>query len=149
MHGHRLFITSGYNGRKHSVGLRDKSSFLQWIKGETKEPIINACMRELAHSGYMGNRARQISASYLIHDLGVEWTWGARYFEHMLIDYDPCSNYGNWAYLAGVGSDPRPSRKFNPQLQAEKFDPHGLYVNHWMGSSAINVEEDIFERLTK
>ncbi|MFM7105451.1 MAG: DASH family cryptochrome [Flavobacteriales bacterium] len=148
MHGYRLYITPGYKGKRGWVGRKDKQRFLQWVKGETREPIVNACMRELAHTGFMGNRGRQIAASYLIHDLEVEWTWGARYFEHMLIDYDACSNYGNWAYLAGVGSDPRPSRRFNTTLQQEKYDPERLYVNHWMGWNAIPLEEEIFERIT-
>jgi len=148
IHAHRIFVSSGYNGRNEPIGLKDRNKFRQWVRGETSEPIVNACMRELGHTGFMGNRARQIAASYLIHDLAVEWTWGARYFEHMLIDFDPCSNYGNWAYLAGVGSDSRPSRRFNPTLQQEKYDPMKLFVNHWMGWNAIEPEEEIFELIT-
>jgi deoxyribodipyrimidine photo-lyase len=148
IHGYRIYISSGYNGRRSLARGREKHRFMEWVRGETPEPLVNACMRELSHTGYMGNRARQIAASYLIHDLQVEWTWGARYFEHMLIDYDACSNYGNWTYLAGVGSDPRPFRRFNPTLQQEKFDPERLYVNHWMGWTAIAPDEEIIERIT-
>lgn len=148
IHGHRIFVSSGYNGRIEPIGRKDRNRFRQWVRGETSEPIVNACMRELAHTGFMGNRARQIAASYLIHDLGVEWTWGARYFEHMLIDFDACSNYGNWAYLAGVGSDSRPSRRFNPTIQQQKYDPQKWFVNHWMGWNAIEPEDEIFELIT-
>ena len=65
-------------------------------------------MVELVLTGWMSNRGRQIVASYLVNDLGQSWLAGALFFEHHLIDYDPCSNYGNWAYLGGVGNDPRP-----------------------------------------
>ena len=149
IHGHRIFLPSGYNGRKSIAIQREKHKLKLWIRGDTPEPLVNACMRELAHTGYMGNRARQIAASYLINDLQVQWTWGARYFEHMLMDYDPCSNYGNWAYLAGVGSDPRPSRRFNPSIQQENYDPDRAYVNHWIGWNAIELDEEIFEIITR
>jgi deoxyribodipyrimidine photo-lyase len=88
-------------------------------------------MRELAATGFMSNRGRQNVASYLVHDLGVDWRWGAAYFEQQLIDYDPASNWGNWAYIAGVGNDPRPNRKFNTRSQAERYDPEGRYVAVW------------------
>jgi deoxyribodipyrimidine photo-lyase len=148
IHGSRLFVSAGYNERGVRQFARDKEKLRDWIRGKTSEPLVNACMRELGHTGFMGNRARQIAASYLIHDLGVDWTWGARYFEHMLIDYDACSNYGNWCYLAGVGSDPRPLRRFNPLLQQEKYDPDHIYVNHWLGSSAIELDDEYFEMIT-
>jgi deoxyribodipyrimidine photo-lyase len=87
-------------------------------------------MNELNQTGWMSNRGRQNVASYLIHDLGVNWTWGAAYFEEMLIDYDPDSNWGNWLYLSGRGSDPR-ARKFNTALQAETYDPDFRYRTLW------------------
>lgn len=149
MHGHRIFLAAGYNGKIGVKGRRDKVRFMEWVLGVTNEPLVNACMKELSNTGYMGNRARQIAASYLIHDLEVDWTWGARYFEHMLLDYDACSNYGNWAYLAGVGSDARQSRRFNPIVQQEKYDPDRLYMNYWMGWNAIPIDEEIFERITQ
>ena len=89
-------------------------------------------MRELNTTGWMSNRGRQNVASYLIHDLSIDWRWGAAYLESQLIDYDPASNYGNWMYIAGVGNDPRPSRKFNTKGQAERYDTEGTYRKLWL-----------------
>jgi deoxyribodipyrimidine photo-lyase len=102
-----------------------------WITGNTPHAFINANMRELNATGFMSNRGRQTVASYLCHDLNVDWRLGAAYFEQMLIDYDVCSNWGNWAYIAGVGNDARPSRSFNIDKQAELYDPHGKYRALW------------------
>ncbi len=101
--------------------------FCSWAMGKTGQDFIDAIMRELYATGETSNRARQNAASYLIHDLGCPWWWGAWWFEHLLIDYDPPSNWGNWAYLAGVGADPRPSRRFNVSKQAASYDPKGSY----------------------
>ncbi len=112
--------------------LFDKNrSFNSWCEGLTAEPFVNANMKELNRTGFMSNRGRQNVASYLIHDLGVDWRKGAAYFEKMLVDYDPASNYGNWAYIAGVGNDPRGGRKFNLQSQKEIYDPKGEYQALW------------------
>ncbi len=109
---------------------RDMDLFHSWCEGKTKEPFINANMNELNSTGFMSNRGRQNVASYLIHDLNLPWTWGAKYFEEHLIDYDPESNWGNWLYLSGRGTDPR-SRVFNIKKQAQDYDPHGLYQKKW------------------
>ena len=138
-HGARLFWKSGIKAvadRKGDVGPgaednRAKRAFEAWQEGTTKDAFVNANMRELAATGFMSNRGRQNVASYLVHDLGVDWRWGAAYFEQQLIDYDPASNWGNWAYIAGVGNDPRPNRKFNTRSQAERYDPEGKYVAVW------------------
>jgi deoxyribodipyrimidine photo-lyase len=89
-------------------------------------------MRELKHTGFMSNRGRQNVASYFVHDLKLDWRYGAAYFESILIDYDVYSNYGNWCYVAGVGNDPRQDRYFNTQSQAERYDPQALYRNMWL-----------------
>ena len=91
------------------------------VSGKTENSLVDANITELIKSGWMSNRGRQIVASYLVNDLGQNWLAGARFFEHHLIDYDPCSNYGNWAYLGGVGNDPRPNRAFNVSKQAEVY----------------------------
>ena len=104
----------------------------KWAKGETGTPLVDACMKELNTSGWMSNRGRQIVASFLVNDLKLHWLMGAEYFESLLIDYDPCSNYGNWAYIAGVGSDTRSDRYFNVVSQARKYDPQGDYVRFWI-----------------
>ena len=71
-------------------------------------------MRELARTGFMSNRGRQNVASYLVHDLGIDWRLGASWFEHLLLDHDPASNTGNWIYVAGVGNDPVPTAIQHP-----------------------------------
>lgn len=129
-YGDRIFSLDGYAGRRQSTS-GDLEKFHAWRAGETSNAFINAQMNELKHTGFMSNRGRQNVASYLIHDLRVHWTWGATYFESKLIDYDPCSNWGNWAYLAGVGADPRPNRYFNVAKQAATYDPDGEYVKTW------------------
>lgn len=73
----------------------------------------------------MSNRGRQNVASLLTKDLYYDWRLGAEWFEHLLVDYDPASNYGNWQYVAGVGNDPRASRQFNPIKQAKDYDQQG------------------------
>jgi deoxyribodipyrimidine photo-lyase len=81
--------------------------FQKWINGSTPYPLVNACMNELRETGDLSNRGRQIVASCLVNELGMDWRYGAAYFERVLIDYDVASNWGNWQYLAGVGADPR------------------------------------------
>ena len=110
----------------------DLDLFNLWASGQTGIPLIDANMRELNASGYMSNRGRQIVSSFLINSLKLNWQMGAEYFESLLIDYDPCSNYGNWNYLAGVGNDPREHREFNICFQSKKYDPEGLYVKYWL-----------------
>lgn len=129
-HGADLFHREGITG-KNSKGARDEERFLMWCAGRTGQPFIDANMRELARTGWMSNRGRQNVASFLVHDLGVDWRLGAWWFERMLIDYDPCSNWGNWQYVAGVGNDPREGRRFDPERQAAIYDPDGAYVAKW------------------
>lgn len=104
--------------------------FTQWANGKTGEPFIDANMQEFNATGWMSNRGRQNVASYLTKTMGVDWQRGAEFFEQHLIDYDVHSNWGNWAYVAGVGQDPR-DRIFNPKLQAQMYDPHGSYQKMW------------------
>jgi deoxyribodipyrimidine photo-lyase len=129
--GTRIFKASGI---KHDLNIEWKHhrpSFDKWVKGETGVAFIDANMRELAATGFMSNRGRQNVASFLVHDLKLDWTWGAAYFESLLIDYDPCSNWGNWNYVAGVGNDPRENRYFNTETQVQKYDPKGIYMKLW------------------
>lgn len=132
-----------YNARKQGVRLfhstkttrtsptMDKSIFNKWCRGETQSRLVNACMQQLNHSGYMSNRGRQIAASYLIHDLRQPWQSGAAYFERHLIDYDVASNWGNWQYIAGVGADPRGGRHFNVEKQQKIHDPDHVFIDDW------------------
>ncbi|WP_422103903.1 DASH family cryptochrome [Winogradskyella sp.] len=110
------------------------SQIEQWINGETPSDFVNANMIELKETGWMSNRGRQNVASYFAKELELDWRIGASYFESLLIDYDVHSNYGNWMYVAGVGNDPR-DRKFNVQLQAERYDTSGTFRRLWLQPS--------------
>lgn len=130
--GAKIFSIEGFNGNQVNHGKADNiQGFYSWMHGTTDDAFVNANMKELRLTGFMSNRGRQNVASYLVHELNCNWTWGAMYFESMLIDYDVFSNWGNWAYLAGVGNDPRGVRKFNTALQAQTYDPDGNYTRHW------------------
>jgi len=105
----------------------------KWIEGQTGYPFIDAAMIELKLTGWMSNRMRQNVASFLIKDMKLDWRLGAEYFEHILIDYDATSNYGNWQYIAGVGWDPSGhQRYFNINKQAWTYDRNGNYVKLWI-----------------
>ncbi len=106
--------------------------FEAWRKGETGQDFVDANMKELWHTGFMSNRGRQNVASYLVHDLKLPWYLGASWFESQLIDYDVCSNYGNWTYITGIGNDPRPDRKFNVEGQAERYDSDRSFRKLWL-----------------
>ncbi|WP_437879979.1 DASH family cryptochrome [Pseudomonas sp. LRF_L74] len=130
-HGSALFRAGGLKATERAPDTVDQR-FEQWTQGRTGMPLIDANMRELAATGYMSNRGRQIVASYLVHDLRQDWRHGAAWFEEHLLDYDPASNWGNWAYLAGIGSDPRHQQVFNTLRQARQYDPDGSYVSLWL-----------------
>lgn len=130
--GRRLFLKYGLLDAPPSPKADQKPAIFQmWTQGRTKEPFVDAGMRELAATGYLSNRMRQNVASYLIHELQGDWRAGAAWFEHSLIDYDVHSNQGNWAYIAGVGTDPRGGRAFNIQKQAQDYDRSGDYRKLW------------------
>ncbi len=103
----------------------------KWMNGETHERFVNANMKELAATGFMSNRGRQNVASYWSMHKEQDWRIGAAYFEHILIDYDVHSNYGNWMYNSGVGNDPR-NRTFNIKSQADRYDGDGKFQNLWL-----------------
>jgi deoxyribodipyrimidine photo-lyase len=111
---------------------QDWKRFEIWQTGNTGFPLVDANMRELADTGFMSNRGRQNVASFLTKNLGIDWRMGAEWFESRLIDYDPCSNWGNWNYTAGIGNDARGFRFFNINKQAQDYDPLGEYVKHWL-----------------
>ncbi len=130
-HGDRVFYPSGL--RQLDIRWKqDGDRFEQWQLGETGIPFVDANMRELMLTGFMSNRGRQNVASFLTKNLGIDWRMGAEWFESKLIDYDVCSNYGNWNYTAGVGNDSRGFRYFNIPKQANDYDPKGDYVKHWI-----------------
>jgi deoxyribodipyrimidine photo-lyase len=112
---------------------RDQSDALQaWREGQTGVPIVDAGMRQLLAEGWMHNRARLITASYLTKHLGIDWRAGGDHFFDLLLDGDVANNYGNWQWVAGTGNDTKPYRRFNPIRQAHRFDPQGDYVRRYV-----------------
>jgi len=130
--GPSLFRQSGRSGRRLLTTFEPRQ-FARWCAGDTDYPLVNALMRQLVATGWMSNRGRQIAASCLINELGLDWRYGAAFFEQQLIDYDVGSNYGNWQYIAGVGSDPRGGRHFNLAKQAALYDPDETFTRKWDG----------------
>lgn len=135
-HGQTLYGAQGLAGIGGRAALpppprHHPQRFAQWCEGRTGHSLVDAAMRELATTGYLSNRLRQVVASYLLHDLGGDWRAGAAWFESQLIDFDVYSNQGNWLYISGRGTDPRGGRRFNPDKQAQDHDPHGLYRAMW------------------
>jgi deoxyribodipyrimidine photo-lyase len=129
-HGNNIFKIGGILNKNYSWS-SNKKIIKNWINGETKDDFVNANMIELKRTGWMSNRGRQNVASYFAKELKLDWRIGAAYFESKLLDYDVHSNYGNWMYTSGVGNDPR-DRKFNTQLQAERYDPSFSYRKLWL-----------------
>jgi deoxyribodipyrimidine photo-lyase len=109
--------------RGHKIG--------DW-ESKLKHPLAKAIKNELFSTGYISNRSRQILASYLIYELGMDWKRGGAIYEEHLLDYDVFVNWGNWQYIAGVKFDPRGGRKFNLDLQVEKYDPDERYIRNWL-----------------
>jgi deoxyribodipyrimidine photo-lyase len=110
-----------------------RDRFERWTTGTTGFGIVDAGMRQLSATGWMHNRVRMITASFLVKDLHLPWQWGARWFMHHLIDGDLASNNHGWQWAAGTGTDAAPYfRVFNPTLQADRYDPDGEYVARWV-----------------
>ena len=129
-HGRRLYGASGLSSLPAPT--HHPEAYWRWCEGTTGERIVDAGMRELAATGWISNRMRQIVASYLVHDLACDWRAGAAWFESQLIDHDVYSNQGNWLYVSGRGTDPRQGRRFNPQKQSQEHDPDGRYQARWL-----------------
>lgn len=141
--GRKLFALNGFSGNdadshmKWNLNLGEvtdvhRERLQKWIDGMTGAPFVDACMRELKATGFMSNRGRQNVASFLINDLEFpDWRAGAEYFESQLVDHDVASNWGNWAYLAGVGTDPRGGRKFNVIKQSMDYESDGWFLTKW------------------
>ncbi|AFZ47259.1 deoxyribodipyrimidine photo-lyase (single-stranded DNA-specific) [Cyanobacterium stanieri PCC 7202] len=123
----------------------NQNLFELWCQGKTGYPLIDANMRELKATGFMSNRGRQNVASFLTKNLGINWQMGAEWFESLLIDYDVCSNWGNWNYTAGVGNDARGFRYFNIPKQSKDYDYQGDYLRHWLPEIASIKGEKIHE----
>ncbi|ADI74018.1 Deoxyribodipyrimidine photo-lyase [Methanohalobium evestigatum Z-7303] len=111
----------------------DSDKFKKWCAGETGFPIVDAGIREMNYTGYMHNRVRMITASFLVKDLHIDWKWGEQYFARKLVDYDKSVNIGNWQWSASTGPDAQPFfRIFNPWSQQKKFDSECIYIKKWI-----------------
>ncbi len=143
-HGASFHALGGIQGRPPNAeppngeppnGEPDRERFRRWTRADSGHPLIDAQLRELLATGYLSNRGRQWVASHFVNELRLPWTWGARFFEWLLIDAQPALNTGNWAYLAGVGSDPRsfggPPRRFDLERQRRLYDPDDTHRQRW------------------
>jgi len=111
----------------------NEDEFKKWCKGETGFPLVDAGMRELNSTGFMHNRVRMLTASFLTKHLLIDWRWGEAYFAEKLLDFELASNNGNWQWAAGCGCDAAPYfRIFNPETQQKKFDPESKYILKWV-----------------
>lgn len=121
------YRTLDWNDNEHHFEL--------WKEGKTGYPLIDAAMIQLKQEGWMHNRLRMVVASFLTKDLQINWRLGERYFEEMLIDYDPASNIGGWQWAASTGTDAVPYfRIFNPERQSERFDPDGTFIKTYLNA---------------
>lgn len=124
---------------------QDDKGFEAWKNGQTGYPFVDAGMRQLRETGWMHNRVRMVTASFLVKNLLIDWRRGEKYFRHVLLDADVSQNVGNWQWVAGTGPDASPyNRVFNPVLQSQRFDASGEYIRRWvpelagLDSSAIH-----------
>ena len=131
-YNNKFFQQAGIQNKGITVNKHNINQLNNWINGNTGVDFVDANMLELQQTGFMSNRGRQNVASYFCNDLKLDWRFGAAYFEQQLIDYDVCSNWGNWAYLAGVGNDPRGNRYFNIEKQASDYDKNKTFRNLWL-----------------
>ncbi len=141
-HDSQLFKIEGVRHKKPLTTFAPQR-FAKWCSGNTPYPIVNACMNQLNATGFMSNRGRQLVASCLVHELSIDWRYGAAYFEQQLVDFDVGSNWGNWQYLAGVGADPRGHRQFNLEKQTQMYDPNGTFISKWNGASHSGPLDDV------
>ena len=127
-------ITENFRSKYNGIQWRnDENEFKAWCNGKTGYPIIDAGMRQLNKTGYMHNRVRMITASFLCKHLLVDWRWGEAYFAKKLLDFELSSNNGNWQWVAGTGCDASPYfRVFNPESQQKKFDKDLHYIRKWI-----------------
>jgi len=127
-------VTNNFKSKYDNINWRDnQADFKRWCEGTTGYPLVDAGMRELNETGYMHNRVRMVTASFLCKHLLIDWKWGEAYFAEKLLDYELSSNNGNWQWAAGTGCDAAPYfRVFNPIIQLKKFDKDLVYTRKWI-----------------
>ncbi|MBM3342009.1 MAG: deoxyribodipyrimidine photo-lyase [Betaproteobacteria bacterium] len=134
LHHHPRVVTEAFRPAFNDLPFtNDPSRFAAWCEARTGYPLVDAAMRQLNQTGYMHNRLRMITASFLVKDLHIDWRWGERYFARHLNDYDLAANNGGWQWAASTGCDAQPYfRIFNPVTQSEKFDPGGKFIRRYV-----------------
>lgn len=134
LYHHPQVVTESFKKKYDNIPWRNnEEEFNKWCAGKTGYPIVDAGMRELNTTGYMHNRVRMITASFLTKHLLIDWRWGEAYFAKKLLDYELASNNGNWQWAAGTGTDAQPYfRIFNPASQVKKFDKDLAYIKKWV-----------------
>ncbi|MDG1473474.1 MAG: DASH family cryptochrome [Porticoccaceae bacterium] len=132
-HGNTVFRFKGLRPKIPNTSFYAER-YQKWCQGNTPFALVNAFMKQLVATGYMSNRGRQLVASCFVHELNLDWRYGARFMEQHLIDFDVASNWANWQYLAGVGADPRGHRQFDLKKQAAMHDSKGEFTSKWQGS---------------
>lgn len=125
-------LTSAGPAKAPIMNAQRREYWRRWCQAMTGIPFIDAALNELHATGFLTNRVRQNLASFFIHDMGMDWRWGAEYFQHYLLDDDVASNWGNWAYIAGRGHDARGGRRFSIVRQLLRHDPQLDYLRHWL-----------------
>ena len=141
-YGEQMIAFSGIKDQSPNTSFYPER-FQKWCQGTTPYPIVNACMKQLKATGYMSNRGRQLVASCFVHELALDWRYGAAYMEQQLIDFDLGSNWGNWQYLAGVGADPRGHRQFDLNKQTQIYDPKQQFIDRWQGHTGNHPLDSI------
>jgi deoxyribodipyrimidine photo-lyase len=122
-----------YDAIEWESGPAAQALFEAWCEGRTGYPLVDAAMAQLNQTGYMHNRLRMVTASFLVKDLGIDWRWGEQYFALKLNDFELASNNGGWQWAASSGCDAQPYfRIFNPVTQSEKFDPQGKFIRRYL-----------------
>jgi deoxyribodipyrimidine photo-lyase len=131
---HPRVVTQSFKPEYDSIAWEnDPQAFAAWCDGRTGYPLVDAAMAQINQTGYMHNRLRMVTASFLTKDLGIDWRQGERYFARQLNDFDLAANNGGWQWAASTGCDPQPYfRIFNPLTQSDRFDPEGKFIKRYL-----------------
>ena len=137
LHHHPRVVTQSFRPEYDRIrwehGKHAEALFAAWCEGRTGYPLVDAAMAQINRTGWMHNRLRMVTASFLCKDLGVDWRWGKRYFAEKLNDYELASNNGGWQWASSSGCDAQPwFRIFNPVTQSEKFDAQGRFIRRYL-----------------